>query len=338
MNTTKQSVLVTGGAGYIGSHISYALMQQGYQVIIIDRYDHQQHFYPSWARIIQEDFSNQKVLDQIFKNYRIQAVIHCAGSIEVGLSIKDPFIFYKNNVANTLNLIQTMLTFNVNKFIFSSTCAIYGNPQYSPMDEHHPQNPINPYGKTKQIIENMLSDFNQSYGLQYISLRYFNAAGALPELGLGEQHQPETHIIPLLLHAAREQTPFTLFGSDYETKDGTAIRDYVHVRDIAQAHVLALRHLEQANPSDCFNLGTGRGWSVKEIITAVEKICRQPLKISIEKRRAGDAPVLVADATRARSILRWEPQYSDLEFMLNSAYHFHGNLRQENLIIQPRAI
>jgi UDP-glucose 4-epimerase len=317
-----QTILIAGGAGYIGSHTAYLLAKHGFQVIIIDSFVHQQQFSPSWATIIRGDFADIQLLEKIFTQYQISAVMHFAAFIEVGQSVKNPLAFYENNVSKTITLLQTMLQHNVRHVIFSSSCAVYGIPEYLPLTEEHPKRPISPYGKTKLMIEEVLTDAAKAYDFKYVSLRYFNAAGALPEEELGEQHKPETHIIPLLLQAARNQSPFTVFGNDYQTKDGTAIRDYLHVLDIAQAHVLALHHLQQGNPSDYFNLGTGNGFSVKEMIETVEQLHHCSLKIIWEKRRAGDPSILVADPYKARSILQWQPRFSDIEFIIRSAMAF----------------
>ncbi len=324
------AILVIGGAGYIGSHTAYLLKQKGYKVIVLDKYVHNQQFNPSWATVIKKDFADAETLEHIFSTYNISAVMHFAACIEVGESVKNPLKFYENNVSKTITLFNAMRKNGINKFIFSSSCAVYGMPQQLPLTEDHTKNPINPYGKTKFMIENILEDMNQAYGFNYVSLRYFNAAGALPEEQLGEQHKPETHIIPLLLRAAQNGLPFNIFGNDYETKDGTAVRDYLHVLDIAQAHLAALQHLEKGHPSDCFNLGTGTGFSVKEMVDAVEKVCRTPIKTVWQERRPGDPAVLVADPTKAQTILKWQPKYSDLEFILKSALAFEINLSKES--------
>lgn len=315
----QSTIIVTGGAGYIGSHTAYLLARHGYHVIIIDSFVHNQYFNPPWATVIKSDYADIKTLKELFSQYNVHALIHFAACIEVGESVKNPFKFYENNVSKTITLVQTMLEFSIKKIIFSSSCAIYGIPERLPLTEDHPKNPISPYGATKHMIETILHDAQIAYGLQYVSLRYFNAAGALPEECLGEQHKPETHIIPLLLRAAHQEAPFTIFGNDYQTKDGTPIRDYLHVLDIAQAHLCALQHLEHDNPSDCFNLGTGHGISVKEMIEQVEKTTRTSIKKIYEKRRAGDPAILVADPSKANTILQWHPRYSDLGFILQSA-------------------
>jgi len=322
----KPAILVTGGAGYIGSHTAYLLHQKGYEVIIIDSLEHKQQFNYNWARFIKSDFSDEKVLQKIFTSYNIQAVIHFAAFIEVGESVKNPLKFYENNVVKTIKLLKTMLAHNIKKFIFSSSCAVYGKPQYLPLTEDHPKNPISPYGNNKLIIEMALKDFCDAYDLQYVSLRYFNAAGAMPQYGLGENHDPETHLIPIILRAALHSKPFYIFGNDYATKDGSCVRDYIHVWDLAQAHWLAFEYLYNENPSDYFNLGTGNGFSVKEIVKSIQKICGFKINILHKTRRKGDPPTLVANPQKAKDILGWEPQYSNLEYIIKTAYEFELSL------------
>ena len=304
------TILITGGAGYIGSHIALLLVQQGYDVVILDNLRHGQTFNHSWGTFINGDLSDKKLLDDIFSHHTIDAVMHFAASAEVGRSLQQPLDFYANNVSNTVTLLQTMIAHGVKKFIFSSSCAVYGTPHIIPIPEDHPKNPISPYGKTKLMVETILEDAQRAHGLQYVALRYFNAAGAKPEHGLQEVHNPETHLIPLLLQATREQKPFYIFGNDYPTEDGTCVRDFLHVWDIAYAHLKALEHLNNGNPSDCFNLGTGHGFSVKQIIDAAQNICNTKIKTIVTEKRAGDPPVLIADASRARNILQWEPRFS----------------------------
>lgn len=316
------TILITGGAGYIGSHVAYAFFQLGYRVVILDSFIHNQLCNLSWATVIKSDYADEEALSTIFTTYTIHVVVHCAAFIEVGESVINPLAFYENNVTKTVALLQSMIKHDIKKIIFSSSCAVYGNPEFLPLTEDHPKNPISPYGKTKLMVEMMLEDFQKAYGLGYICLRYFNAAGALPEEGLGEQHEPETHLIPRILRAALYKTSFTLFGTDYETKDGTAIRDFVHVRDIARAHVLALQYLNANGLPDCFNLGTGYGFSIQEIIKMVEKICDTKIKVLYKQRRAGDPAILVANGMRAQSVLGWEPFYSQLERIIMSAYDF----------------
>lgn len=324
----RQTIVVTGGAGYIGSHTALLLAQHGYHVIIIDNLSQhhalntQQSFSPTWAQVIVADFADETILKNIFSTHTISAVMHFAARIEVSHSVTDPLGFYQNNVVKTISLLEQMVKHGIQKFIFSSSCAVYGEPQMLPITEEHPKNPISPYGKNKLIIEMALHDFQKAYGLEYVSLRYFNAAGALPEYGLGEQHVPESHIIPLLLRAAHAQKPFSIFGTTHPTKDGTCIRDYLHVLDIASAHERALQHLLDNKPSDSFNIGTGTGYSVKQMIDAAQKITGMPIKTINAEKRAGDPPQLIADPTRAHNILQWQPRFSDLDFIMRSAYAF----------------
>jgi UDP-glucose 4-epimerase len=346
-----KAILVTGGAGYIGSHTALYLTQQGYKVIILDDYSQQQDFAPNWPeKIIKADFADEQVLHEIFTSYTILAIMHFAGSTEVGLSVTSPLDFYDNNVAKTIKLIKIALAHGVNKIIFSSSCAVYGIPEYLPLTETHPCHPISPYGQTKLMVEQILQDCALAYNLQFVILRYFNAAGALPEYNLSEQHTPETHLIPLLFRAVINQASasqassnqvnsnktsfnqanysqasvgqagFKIFGHDYDTVDGSCVRDYLHVWDLAAAHYLAFVHLQNNLPSEIFNLGTGQGYSVLQIVRAVERVTGVSLKLELADRRAGDPAVLVADASRARDILKWAPQILDLDFMLRSVW------------------
>lgn len=337
-NNVALTILITGGAGYIGSHTAFILAQLGYNLIIFDAFIHNQTFNPSWATVIKGDIENRQLLEEIFTTHTIHAVMHFAAYIEVGESVKNPYKFYHNNVIKTLNLLTVMRKYNITKFIFSSSCAVYGIPQFLPLTEEHPKNPISPYGKTKLMVEMMLEDFSQAYNLKYVSLRYFNAAGALPEQALGEQHIPETHVIPLLFENLHNGTTFNIFGNDYATPDGTAIRDYVHVIDIAQAHILALNYLENDNPSDSFNLGTGKGVSVQELIQAVEIICKKHVTTHWAKRRAGDPLMLVADPSKAEKILGWKPQHSSILTIIQSAYDFYIMQKNSNANYQVQNI
>jgi UDP-glucose 4-epimerase len=328
------TILVVGGAGYIGSHTAFLLAQHGYKVIVLDNLLQGQTFSHPWATFVKGDFGNQDLLTELLSKNNIAAVMHFAAFIEVGESIKNPLKFYNNNVTKTLQLFETMLAHGVNKFIFSSSCAVYGKPQFLPLTENHPTAPISPYGSSKLIVETVLQDLNRAHGLEYVALRYFNAAGALPEYGLGERHLPESHIIPLLLRAAQTQKPFSIFGTDYPTRDGSCVRDYLHVLDIGYAHLLALNHLLEGKPSDAFNLGTGNGFSVRQIIEMVEKVTETKIRTVFAEKRAGDPAELVADPTRAKNILQWQPRYSDLEFIIRSAHVFeqqagHAHVAQE---------
>lgn len=343
-NKTNKTILVVGGAGYIGSHTVYLLLQQGYRVIVLDNLLHKQTFSleapePKSLIFIQADFADKNILKDIFTRYTIDAVMHFAAFIEVGLSVINPADFYHNNVTKTLILLDVMREYNVKKFIFSSSCAVYGIPQKLPLDEEHSFAPINPYGKNKLIIEYVLQDYAIAYGLQSVSLRYFNAAGALPEFGLGEIHEPETHVIPLLLRAVKDNKYFTVFGDDYPTHDGTCVRDYVHVLDIGQAHVLAFEYLakkgEEIGISSAFNLGSETGYTVRELIAQVEQVTGVTVPVLIKPRRAGDVPVLVANAAKAKSILSWDPAHSSLQKILQDAWAWEIK-DTKNMILAPK--
>ena len=323
----QKALLITGGAGYIGSHTAWLMAQKGYRIIILDHAPlHHNPF--GWATYMRDDFASPETLRSIFSTYNIEAVMHFGAFIDVHASIKNPRHYYQNNVIKTCQLLDIMIEHGIKKFIFSSSCAIYGNPTYTPMDEQHPQHPLTPYGMSKKMVEQILADYAHAYDLAYTSLRYFNAAGAQPEQHLGEHHVPETHIIPLLLKALHHQTPFSIFGTDYDTPDGTCIRDFLHVRDIASAHAAALEHLNNTNTSDCFNLGTGRGTSIKELIEAAQRIFKKELHVVHAKRREGDPARLVANPTKAQLLLQWKPDYSDSTGILHSAYAFM--LQQES--------
>lgn len=319
----KPAVLITGGTGYIGSHTAYLMAQKGYKVIIIDWKKEENNFDHEWATVYKSDFANEAVLHEIFSTYNIEAVMHFAAFIEVGESVKNPSKYYENNVVKTIKLLNVMLEHNVKNFIYSSSCAVYGVPEWLPLTEDHSRNPISPYGKTKYMVEMVLEDLNRSHGLQFASLRYFNACGAMPENNLGERHNPETHIIPLLLRAVEQERTFYIFGNDYPTQDGTCIRDYLHVNDLATAHWAAVEYLMNGGASDYFNLGTGTGISVKEMIEEVEKVCDKKVNVVVADRRPGDPPILVAEPKKANTKLHWKPQHSSLENILKTAYTFY---------------
>lgn len=317
----QKALLITGGAGYIGSHTAWLLAQKGYKIIILDHAP-MHHTALGWATYIRDDFASPTTLKNIFSNYNIHAVMHFAAFTDIHASIKNPRHYYQNNVIKTCHLLDTMLEHGVHTFIFSSSCAVYGNPQYTPIDEAHPQQPITPYGISKHMVEQILHDYAHAYNFKYVSLRYFNAAGAQPEQQLGERHQPETHLIPLLLHALHNRTPFKIFGTNYDTPDGTCVRDFLHVRDIASAHHRALIHLENTNTSDCFNIGTGRGISVLEIIETAQKLFKRELHVIYDEPRKGDPALLLANPTKAKLILQWQPQFSDCAYILHSAHEY----------------
>lgn len=328
----KQTILITGGAGYIGSHTAYLMAQQGYEVIILDTLLHKQPFNHSWATLIQKDFADQQTLDEIFSTHSIVAVMHFAAFIEVGRSVRDPLAFYENNMSKTITLLQSMIKHNIKKFIFSSSCAVYGMPQTDRLNESHGKFPISPYGNSKLMVEMALHDARIAHDLQYVALRYFNAAGLLPGSGLGEYHDPETHIIPLLIRASQENKPFYIYGNDYATPDGTCVRDYLHVLDIARAHAQALDYLAAGNKSECFNLGSGMGYSVAQLINIVERAVGNKIDVIVHPRRAGDPAKLVADPKFAQEKLGWKAQYSDMENIIRSCVAESVALANERMI------
>jgi len=316
-------ILVIGGAGYIGSHMVKLLLRSGYQVTVLDDLSGGFRAAVPDGLLVQGSIADATGLHSLFAGKNYAAVMHFASFIQVGESMLDPAKYYANNVAATLVLLDAMRAHGVNKFIFSSTAAIYGDPQYSPIDEQHPRQPINPYGRSKWMIEQVLDDYASAYGLQAVCLRYFNAAGADPEGALGERHQPETHLIPLILQAAAgRRAAISIFGNDYDTPDGTCIRDYIHVSDLCDAHLLALQHLLQGKSGLRLNLGNGQGFSVKEVIDAVRKVTGRDFAITQEPRRAGDPQRLVADARQARQVLGWQPRHAELETIIAHAWHW----------------
>ncbi|HBC43142.1 MAG TPA: UDP-glucose 4-epimerase GalE [Pseudanabaena sp.] len=323
---SKQTILVTGGAGYIGSHAVKVLQQDGYQVLILDNlvYGHQDIAETLGAELIVGDTNDRPLLDQLFRDRQISAVMHFAAYAYVGESVTQPDKYYRNNVVGTLTLLEAMVAANIKAFVFSSTCATYGIPQQIPMTEEHPQVPINPYGATKLMVERILQDFDVAYGLKSVIFRYFNAAGADPDGAIGEDHNPETHLIPLvLLTALGKREAITIYGTDYPTADGTCIRDYIHVNDLADAHVLGLQYLLQGNKSEIFNLGNGNGFSVKEVIDTAQEISGKSIYVIFGDRRAGDPPTLVGSSEKARKILNWQPKYADIKIILQHAWQWH---------------
>jgi len=320
-------ILIVGGAGYIGSHVNKLLNKKGYETVVFDNLIYGHRDFVKWGEFVLGDLNNIKQIRLVFKKYKIEAVMHFAAFAYVGESVIEPQKYYINNVANTLNLLQVMKEFNCKYFIFSSTCATYGEPQYIPIDEKHPQNPINPYGQSKLMVEKILQDYSNAYGLKYVSLRYFNAAGADIDAEIGENHDPETHLIPLILDAAiGKREDIKVFGTDYDTPDGSAIRDYIHVMDLADAHILALEYLQNGEKSNVFNLGNGEGYSVLEVIDMVKKITKQNFKVTIADRRPGDPAKLIGDATKAKKILGWKPKYFELETIIESAWRWHKKM------------
>lgn len=316
-----KNILIAGGAGYIGSHTVYELKQNGYNCIILDNFSEGHREFTQGCKTYDIDLADLNKIKTVFQENKIEAVIHFAAFTYVGESVTNPEKYYYNNVVNTLNLLNAILEYDVKKIVFSSTAATFGNPTYSPLDENHPQSPINPYGTTKLTIEHILKDYDKAYGLKYMALRYFNAAGANNKAGLGEAHRIETHLIPLVLKTLTgERENITVFGDDYQTPDGTCIRDYIHVDDLASAHRLALEILLKGGESDCINLGTGNGNSVKEIIEACEKITGEKIPTVIGKRREGDPDILYTKNDKAKKVLRWEVKYSNIEDIIKTAW------------------
>lgn len=316
-------VLVTGGAGYIGSHMVRRLCECGHEVVVLDDLSSGFADAVTGGLLIRGRVHDGALLEGLFAAHPFDAVVHFAGSIVVGESVADPAKYYQNNIVGTLSLLDAMRRHDVNKLVFSSTAAIFGIPQYVPIDESHPQQPINPYGMTKWMTERVLQDFDAAYGLRSVALRYFNAAGAAPDGRLGERHEPETHLIPLALRAAQGRLPgLTIFGDDYDTTDGTCIRDYIHILDLCDAHLLALEHLLGGGGSRAYNLGNGQGYSVKEVVRAAERVTGLHVPVVFGPRRAGDPPRLVADSGRIRSEWGWSPRFSSLEEIIAHAWRW----------------
>ena len=321
-------ILVAGGAGYIGSHTAKALAQAGHEPIVLDSLRKGHRWAVRWGPLLEMDLADRDALRSVFPKYRIGAVIHFAALIEAGESVREPAPYFHNNVVNTLNLLDAMREAGVNRIVFSSTAAVYGNPRHTPMPEDHPRQPVNPYGVSKLMVEQLLECYGAAYGLAWTALRYFNASGADPEGELGELHNPESHLIPRAIAAACGDLPFLqVFGRDYETPDGTAVRDYIHVSDLASAHVRALERITQGAPSGAFNLGTGHGYSVREIIAAVERAGKRKVPIQEAPRRAGDPTILVADPARAARELHWTPQHSSLDNIVETAWNWYTRYR-----------
>lgn len=320
----KKRVLVVGGAGYIGSHVCKLLAKNGYLPITYDNFSSGHKWAIKWGPFFEGDILDTSQLEKAILLHQPTSVMHLASYIDVRESKRDPFKYYENNFVGTLALLQVMRKFEINQLIFSSSAAIYGKPLYSPLDELHPKNPINPYGKTKWAIESLLEDFYHSYGLASISLRYFNAAGADQDGEIGEAHQVETHLIPRILFTAlKKQASLTIFGSDFPTQDGTAVRDFIHVTDLADAHVKALAYLDQHPQALALNLGTGKGFSIFETIAIAEQIVGAKIPYQIEKANEEDPPLLVAKASHAQKLLKWDPIHSNLENILSTAWKWH---------------
>jgi len=318
------AILVTGGAGYIGSVAVEDLREQGETVVVLDNlvYGHRQAI-DSSIPFYEGDIGDESLIQTIFSEHEIEACMHFSAFAYVGESVEKPQIYYKNNFIQTLKLLDVLIENDVKKFIFSSTCATYGEPQYVPIDEKHPQLPTNPYGWSKFMVERALADYDAAYNLKYVALRYFNACGASG--GCGEDHNPETHLIPLILFVAQgKRDSISIFGDDYPTPDGTAVRDYIHISDLSQAHLLALEYLRKGGDSEFINLGNGSGYSVKEVVEAARKITGKKIEAKIAPRRAGDPSRLVADAAKARKVLGWNPQFPEIERIIESAWAWHS--------------
>jgi UDP-glucose 4-epimerase len=319
--------LVTGGAGYIGSHAVLALKDAGHEVVILDslEYGHPELVEKVLqAEMVVGSTLDRPLLDRLFQTHKIDAVMHFAAYIAVGESVQNPAMYYQNNVVGTLTLLEAMRAAGVNKFVFSSTCAVYGVPEFTPLVEDHPFAPISPYATSKLMVENMLMDFDQAYSFKSVRFRYFNAAGADPQGRLGEDHEPETHLIPLiLLTALGRREHISVFGTDYETPDGTCIRDYIHVSDLADAHVRGLQYLLDGESSQVFNLGNGSGFSVKEVIETARQVTGKEIPVVYGDRRPGDPPILLGSSRKAQEVLKWQPRYPELAAIIDHAWQWH---------------
>jgi UDP-arabinose 4-epimerase len=321
-----KTILVTGGAGYIGSHACKALARAGYTPIVIDNFSTGHHWAVKWGPLAQGYIADRHLVRRILEKYHVDAVMHFAANALVGESMKHPYKYLHDNAANSLELLEAMRETGVQRIVFSSTCATYGVPQQIPISERAMQAPVNPYGESKLFVERALSWYARSHGLAWVALRYFNAAGADAEGEIGEDHDPETHLIPLVIQAALGlRPPVKILGTDYPTPDGTAVRDYIHVEDLAEAHVKALEHLDQGGESIALNLGTGTGHSVREVIAAVERVSGSPVPVRTASRRAGDPAALLANTRRAGEVLSWKPRYTDLDLIVDTAWAWHAS-------------
>ena len=322
------NVLITGGAGYIGSHTAKAMARAGFTPVSLDNLSFGHVWAVKWGPLEKGELADVEFVRRVVKQHKIEAVVHFAANAFVGESMTDPRKYFQNNVVNTLNLLNVMNDEGVKTFVFSSTCATYGDPIHVPIDETHPQNPVNPYGESKLFVEKMLKWYGHAYNLRWTALRYFNAAGADPDGEIGEDHDPETHLIPLVIQAAQGKRPHIgVFGADYPTPDGTAIRDYIHVTDLADAHVKSVQRLINSRggeASDAFNLGTGNGSTVRQVIKAVENVSGRNVNVVDSPRRPGDPPALVADAKKANTMLGWTPKFPRIETIVGHAWKWHS--------------
>jgi UDP-glucose 4-epimerase len=318
-------ILVTGGAGYIGSFMVRRLLDEGHDVVVVDSLERGYENAIDMRAIFRKgNLQNQDFLRDIFAFEKIEAIVHFAAYISMGESMQNPFMYFSNNAFTALRLIEEAVQHNVTKFIFSSTAGVYGNPLHIPISEDHPKNPENPYGESKLMVEKMLQWYQVVHGFNFVVLRYFNACGASLDGNFGEAHEPETHIIPNAINAVLQKKPFTLFGNDYNTQDGTCVRDYIHVLDLVESHVLALKKLDSENGGFHYNVGTGKGYSNKEVLETVKGISGADFPINTAQRRPGDADVLVADVTKIKAELQFSPKYSDLETIVKSAWAWHN--------------
>lgn len=319
------SVLIVGGAGYIGSQTAKLVARAGLTPVVLDNLVYGHESAVKWGPFLKGDLADSALVDRVLQEHAVTSVIHFAAYAYVGESVTNPRKYFRNNVVNTLNLLDAMVDRGIRDIVFSSTCATYGEPSKVPIAEDHPQSPVNPYGESKLMVEKILQWYQGAYGLRFAALRYFNAAGADPDGELGEEHDPETHLIPLAIDAALGRgSELSIFGTDYPTPDGTAVRDYIHVADLADAHILALQHLTGGGTSLKLNLGTGQGHSVREVITAVEKISGRKVPARETGRRAGDPPALVADPKKARDVLGWQPKYAAIETIVEHAFRWQS--------------
>ncbi len=319
----RRHLLVTGGCGYVGSHMVKRLLEAGHEVTTLDNLSTGFRDSLLGGTLVVGNLGDHEVVNKLFERNRFDGVLHFASLILVGESMRDPMRYYRCNVADTLVLLDAMRAHKVQNLVFSSSAAVFGDPEYVPIDEKHPRKPGNPYGVTKHMVETMLDDFDRAYGLRSVALRYFNAAGADPAGRIGERHEPETHVIPLALRAVRKGgEAFKLFGQDYATPDGTCIRDYVHVEDLCDAHLLALEYLWNGGLTTAFNLGSGEGFSVREVLLEVENVTGLPVLVENAARRPGDPMRLIADSTRARAVLGWKPRFTELRQMVEHAWHW----------------
>ena len=320
------NILVVGGAGYIGSHMCKYLSKNGHLPIILDNLSRGHGKAVKWGPLIEGSISDRNILKRVFSEHRIDAVMHYAAYSYVGESVTDPSMYYQNNLADTICLLSEMVEAEIKKIVFSSSCAVYGEPEEIPITENHPQNPVNPYGRTKYMVEQVLNDFKYAYGVESVSLRYFNAAGADPEGELGEDHNPESHLIPLAIQAALgKHEEIHIYGNDYPTHDGTCIRDFIHVEDLAESHLLALKRLLNGKGGGTYNLGNGQGYSVREVIDITRRITGKPIRDRVVDRRDGDPAVLVGSSDKAKNELGWNPRFPDLESIVETAWHWHQN-------------